>query len=124
MPASPVSRPHASAMWTAAASCLTWISGSFASSAASNTGITWLPDSVNTCRISAAASVRATTSAPRILIGAFSRAVEIKRPGRLGRRALSFSLSVRLLQVLADQLGHLEHRDGRLAAEHRLELVI
>jgi hypothetical protein len=30
----------------------------------------------------------------------------------------------RFLQVLVDQLGHLEHRHLRLAAEHRLQLVV
>src|SRR5688572_4381637 len=65
MPTSPVRRPQASAMWTAAASWRTWTIGSFASSAASNTDITWLPESANTWRVPARASPRAMRSAPR-----------------------------------------------------------
>jgi hypothetical protein len=52
-------------MCTAAASWRTWTIGSFASSAASNTGMTWLPESANRCFAPAAASARASTSAPR-----------------------------------------------------------
>src|SRR5688500_15099516 len=39
--------------------------GSFASSAASNTDITWLPESANTWRVPARARPRAMRSAPR-----------------------------------------------------------
>src|SRR5687767_7880389 len=50
------------------------------------------------------------------------QALETKRPGRPG---LFLHLpGNRLLQVPADQLGHLEHRHLRLAAEHSLQLVV
>ena len=65
MPGSPVSRPHASAICTAAASWRTCTRSSFVSSAASKSDIMWLPDSVNTCRHSRRSSERATMSAPR-----------------------------------------------------------
>jgi hypothetical protein len=69
MPHCPLRRPQASAMCTAAASCRTWMSLSPVSSAASNSDMMWLPDSVNTVRSSAASSVRATISAPLIGFG-------------------------------------------------------
>src|SRR6185369_15097250 len=72
-PTSPVRRAQASAMCTAAASCRTCRSGSLASSAASNTGMTWLPDSVNTWRVPARTSARATRSAPRVFTRLLSR---------------------------------------------------
>src|SRR6187549_3574982 len=59
-------RAQASAMCTAAASWRTCRIGSFASSAASNTGITWLPESANSWRVPASARPCAMRSAPRI----------------------------------------------------------
>src|SRR5690349_19965974 len=53
-------------MCTAATSCRTCRSGNLASRAASNTGMTWLPDSVNTWRVPARTSARTTRSAPRV----------------------------------------------------------
>ncbi len=69
MPHCPVSRPHASAMCTAAASWRTWISRRRVPSAASNSGMMWLPDSVKIVVSPAASSVRATMSAPLIWFG-------------------------------------------------------
>src|SRR3954466_11135947 len=65
MPGLPVSRPHASAMCTAAASCRTCTRSSFASIAASKIDMMWLPESVNTRSHPNRASERATMSAPR-----------------------------------------------------------
>ena len=69
MPHWPVSRPQASAMCTAAASWRTWISLSRVPIAASNSGMMWLPESVKIVVRPAASSVRATMSAPLILVG-------------------------------------------------------
>src|SRR5262249_55916005 len=48
---------------------------------------------------------------------------ETKR-GRVSRRGPRVWNETRLLDVLVDQFGHLEHRDLALAAEHGLELVV
>ena len=47
IPGSPVNRPQASAMWTAAASCRTWINSIPLPIVASKTGMIWLPESEN-----------------------------------------------------------------------------
>src|SRR3954471_18230109 len=67
MPTSPVSRAHASAMCTAAASWRTCTSSMPASSAASKTGMMWLPDSVKMRATPAWLSAAASASAPRAL---------------------------------------------------------
>ena len=69
MPHCPVRRPQASAMCTAAASWRTWISFRRVPSAASNSGMMWLPDNVKIVVRPAASSARATMSAPRIWLG-------------------------------------------------------
>ena len=68
MPGSPVSRPQASAMCTAAASCRVCTSRCRVSIAASNSDMMWLPDSVKIVWWPARSSVRMTMSAPRMVV--------------------------------------------------------
>src|SRR5258706_8255025 len=65
MPVSPVIRAYASAMCTAAASWRTWTRSIPASSAASKTGMMWLPDSVKMRFTPASERAATSASAPR-----------------------------------------------------------
>src|SRR5258706_7626161 len=65
MPVSPVIRAYASAMCTAAASWRTWTRSMPASSAASKTGMMWLPDNVKMRFTPASERAATSASAPR-----------------------------------------------------------
>src|SRR4051812_37404199 len=50
--------------------------------------------------------------------------IDKRKAGHVGDMSRFFERPRRLLEVLVDELRHLEHRDATLAAEYRLELVV
>src|SRR4051812_13778163 len=105
MPGSPVSRPQASAMCTAAASWRTCTRSMPASSAASKIDMMWLPDSVKMRRQPSRASDCATMVAPR------SGLLNDVHPGGEDH------LAPRLDRVVEERPGVVERHLVRIVAE-------
>src|SRR5882724_1223708 len=116
MPQSPVSRPHASAMWTAAASWRTCTRSSFASIAASKIDMMWLPESVNTRDAPRRSSERATMSAPRSALPSAMRCLSESFEGVVD----VLGLVVRRTNVSVERADHAAY----VAAVHVIDVLV